>query len=96
MGGNIHIILKYSLYSTAMRKSRVGGIADTNMLVSKNPGGPNMKPRRPIAKPYGPNARANTRQWNIFRVGYARVWFALAMYISCFLVANANVVSGRI
>ena len=72
---------KHNVVTTLSQRDFVCWVADTNMLVSKKPGGPNMKPRRPIAKPHGPNAR---------------IWFALAMYISCCLVANANVVSGGI
>ena len=45
------------------------------MLVSKKPGGPN-------AKPGGPNVNPNASQWNMVRVRYARVGFALGMYIS--------------
>ena len=44
------------------------------MLVSKNPRAPNANPRAP-----------NTSQWNIVGVGYARVGFVVAMYISCCL-----------
>ena len=42
------------------------GVADTNMLVSKKPAGPNMKAGRPNASP-------NSSQRNIVRVVYARV-----------------------
>ena len=58
----------------------------TKMLVSK--------------KPHGPSATTNASQWNIFRVGYTRIGFALAMYISFCLcqfrshwVANMNAIS---
>ena len=71
-------------------------VAYTNMLVSKKPCGPN-------AKPHGPNVSPSPSWWNIVCVGYAMVWFMLAMKISCCLcqlrahwVANANVVSGGI
>ena len=50
-----------------------------------------------------PHVSPNARQWSIVHVGYARVWFALAMYISCCLSqfhsrweANANPISGGI
>ena len=50
-----------------------------------------------------PNASTNSSQWNIVHVGYARVGFALGMYISCCLfpvplrwVANADAISGGI
>ena len=49
-------------------------ITYSNMLVSKKPRGPNPKP-------HGPNTSPNTIQCNILCVWYARVWFALAMYI---------------
>ena len=62
------------------------------MLVSKNPRGPNAKPDRPNAKPGKPNmkpgrsnASPNASWWNIVQVGYARVCFTFAMYISCCL-----------
>ena len=45
---------------------------DTNMLLSKNPCGPNTGPCRP-----------NASQWNIVRVGYARVGFALFILFFC-------------
>ena len=73
------------------------------MLVSKKPRGPNPEPDGPNAKPHGPNASPNTSQWNIVRVGYVRVGFMLAMYISGCLclfrsrwVANANSISSGI
>ena len=42
-------------------------VADTNMLVSKKPGGPNAKPDRANAKPGEPNASLlpNASRWNI-------------------------------
>ena len=50
-----------------------------------------------------PNASPNTNQWNIVRVGYARVGFVLAMQISCCLcqfhsrcVGNENTISSGI
>ena len=38
--------------------------------------------------------RPNASWWNIVRVGFSKVCFALAMYISCCLCHNANVDSG--
>ena len=80
------------------------------MLVSKKPCVPNTTsylpkatPRLPNATPRLPHTTSNTSQRNIVHVGYARVWFALALNISCCLcqfrshwVAKANANSGGI
>ena len=69
----------------------------TDMLVSKMPmrglAHPMLGLEQPMLglahpRPGGPNARPggpNVSQWNVVSVGYARVWFALAMYFSCYL-----------
>ena len=43
-------------------------VADTNMLVSKNPCGPNATPYLPKATPYLPNATPSAGKWNKGRV----------------------------
>ena len=72
-------------------------VADSKMLVSKNPCRSSASPQR---EPIMPNASPITSQWNIVRVGQFHVWqfhigqfcvgqfcvgFTLAMYISCCL-----------
>ena len=85
-------------------------VADTNMLVLKKPCGPNTSPYASNANPSGPNTKRcepNTSpdaiQWNMVRVGYARVGFVLGMSLSCCLcqfhlrwVVKANTFSGGI
>ena len=56
-------------------QTRDSCVTDTNLLISKNP-------HRPKASTHGPNVTPKVSQWNIVHVGYARIEFALAMYIS--------------
>ena len=66
-----------------------------NFLVSKKACRPNTTPQlKPIMpnvsqlcsmRAYNAKRKPNARQWNMVRVGYARVWFALGMHISCCL-----------
>ena len=72
-------------------------IADTNMLVSKKPGGPNAKPGRPNAKPGGPNAI----QFVLGMQGFDLCWpctfhvvFVPFSMLGMQKLLNANVVSG--
>ena len=61
------------------------------MLVSEKPRRPNANPpmqtNNAQCEPIMPNARPNASQWNIVRIGYARVGFALGMtfHVVCFL-----------
>ena len=60
-------------------------VADTSMLVSKNPCRPNASAMVPNTSASVPSTTPNASWWSMVCVGYVRVWFALAMYISCCL-----------
>ena len=80
-------------------------VADTNMLVSEKPHGPNPNhPLRPKAKPPRPNASPPLLPVGIYvALGPLAFGPVLVMYISCCLcqfhsrwVANGNTISGGI